>query len=52
MAPQYLENIYSQSKAVSQIFISVNSNNDAVFAIIVPEKEFILKAILHIVGQV
>lgn len=51
MAPQYLENIYSQSRAISQIFVYANSNHDSVFAVIVPEKEYILKAMFQVVGQ-
>ena len=52
VAPQYLENIFSMSRAVSQIFISANAKNESVFAVIVPDKDFLLKTLFEVEGKV
>ena len=51
VAPQYLENIYSMSRAVSQVFVSANSKNDSVFAVVVPDKDFLLKTLFEVEGK-
>ena len=40
------------SKVVSQIFISANAMNDSVFAVIVPDKEHLLKTLFEIEGKI
>ena len=44
MAPQYLENIYSQSLVVKSIFVSVKDTFNSVVAVIFPDVEVLIKA--------
>ena len=44
MAPQYLENLYSQSLVVKSIFVSIKDNFNSVVAVIFPDIEVLIKA--------
>ena len=44
MAPQYLENLYSQSLVVKSIFVSVKDTFNSVVAVIFPDVEVLIKA--------
>ena len=44
MAPQYLENIYSQSLVVKSIFVSIKDTFNSVVAVIFPDVEVLIKA--------
>ena len=39
------------SRAVSQVFVSANSKNDSVFAVVVPDKDFLLKTLFEVEGK-
>ena len=43
MAPQYLENLYSQSLVVKSIFVSVKDTFNSVVAVIFPDIEVLIK---------
>ena len=44
MAPQYLENLYSQSLVVKSIFVSIKDTFNSVVAVIFPDVEVLIKA--------
>ncbi len=44
MAPQYLENMYSQCLVVKSIFVSVKDTFNSVVAVIFPDIEVLIKA--------
>lgn len=50
VAPQYLENIYAQCPAVSMVFVSADSRADSVVAVIVPEKDYIIRRLVQAQG--
>lgn len=43
VAPQYLENIFGQCQSVSQVFVSADPRSEFVAAVIVPEREYLLR---------
>lgn len=52
MAPSYLENIYGTSQAVSQVFVSTDSKSEGIIAVIVPERDYILKRLTEKEGKI
>jgi long-chain acyl-CoA synthetase len=51
VAPAFLENVYGQSQAVAQIFVSADWRSEAVVAIIVPEKDYLLRKLCKAEGR-
>jgi long-chain acyl-CoA synthetase len=51
VAPQFLENVYGQSQAVAQVFVAVSSQSEFVVAIIVPEREYLLREVSKLTHQ-
>lgn len=50
MAPSFLENIFAQSQAVAQAFVSAAPTREFVVAVLVPEKEYLLRRLAEAEG--
>jgi len=50
VAPQYLENIFGQCSCVSQVFVSADPNSEWVAAVIVPERDYLLRKLAEPTG--
>ena len=51
VAPQYLENIFGQCQSVSQVFVSADPRSEFVAAVIVPEREYLLRKLAESSGS-
>ena len=51
VAPSYLENIFGQCQVVSQVFVSADPRSEFVAAIIVPEREYLLRKLSEVASS-